>query len=43
MSIFNSVIFNANENDIGKIVKVNIDISNQNTLGKIKINESCII
>ena len=34
---FNSVIFNANENDIGKIVKVNIDNSNQNTLfGKIK-------
>ena len=34
---FNSVIFNATENDIGKIVKVNIDNSNQNTLfGKIK-------
>ena len=33
---FNSVIFNGDPNDIGKIVKVNIENSNQNTLfGKI--------
>ena len=33
----NSVIFDADENDIGKILKVNIENSNQNTLfGKIK-------
>ena len=29
---FNSVIFDAKENDIGKIIKVNIENSNQNTL-----------
>ena len=29
---FNSVIFDAEENDIGKIIKVNIENSNQNTL-----------
>ena len=34
---FNAVVFNGNKNDIGKIVKVNIESSNQNTLfGKIK-------
>ena len=34
---FNSVIFSSYRNDIGKIVKVNIENSNQNTLfGKIK-------
>ena len=34
---FNSVIFSSDKNDIGKIVKVNIENSNQNTLfGKIK-------
>ncbi len=34
---FNSVIFSSDRNDIGKIVKVNIENSNQNTLfGKIK-------
>ena len=34
---FNSVIFSSNQNDIGKIVKVNVENSNQNTLfGKIK-------
>ena len=34
---FNSVIFSCNGNDIGKIVKVNIENSNQNTLfGRIK-------
>ena len=33
----NSVIFDANENDIGKVLKVNIQNSNQNSLfGKIK-------
>ena len=33
----NSVIFDGNENDIGKIVKVNVENTNQNTLfGKIK-------
>ena len=36
---FNSVIFDADKKDIGKIVKVNIENSNQNTLfGKIKNN-----
>ncbi len=36
---FNSVIFEADKKDIGKIVKVNIENSNQNTLfGKIKNN-----
>ena len=36
---FNSVIFDGNDNHIGKIVKVNIEKSNQNTLfGKIKKN-----
>ena len=35
----NSVIFNGNKNDIGKIVKVNVEKSNQNTLfGKIDNN-----
>ncbi len=35
----NSVIFDANQNDIGKVVKVNVEKSNQNTLfGKIKNN-----
>ena len=35
----NSVIFNGNKNDIGKIVKVNVEKSNQNTLfGKINNN-----
>ena len=35
---FNSVIFSSDRNDIGKIVKVNIENSNQNTLfGKTKI------
>ncbi len=29
---FNSVIFDAEENDVGKIIKVNIENSNQNTL-----------
>jgi len=34
---FNSVIYSSDKNDIGKIVKVNIENSNQNTLfGKIK-------
>ena len=34
---FNSVIYSSDKNDIGKIVKVNIEKSNQNTLfGKIK-------
>jgi 2-methylthioadenine synthetase len=34
---FNSVIFSSNGNDIGKIVKVNIQNSNQNTLfGRVK-------
>ena len=34
---FNSVIFSGDKNDIGKIVKINIENSNQNTLfGKIK-------
>ena len=34
---FNSVIFSSYKNDIGKIVKVNVENSNQNTLfGKIK-------
>ena len=34
---FNSVIFNCDRNDIGKIVKVNVENSNQNTLfGRIK-------
>ena len=34
---FNSVIFSSNQNDIGKIVKVNVENSNQNTLfGKTK-------
>ena len=33
---FNSVIFDANKNEVGKIVKINIENSNQNTLfGKI--------
>ena len=33
----NSVIFDANENDIGKVLKVNIQNSNQNSLfGKSK-------
>ena len=33
---FNSVIFSSYKNDIGKIVKVNVENSNQNTLfGKI--------
>ena len=36
---FNSVIFEGDEDDIGKLVKVNIETSNQNTLfGKIKNN-----
>ncbi len=36
---FNSVIFDGNDNHIGKIVKVNVEKSNQNTLfGKIKKN-----
>ena len=36
---FNSVIFDADKKDIGKIVKVNIENSNQSTLfGKIKNN-----
>ena len=36
---FNSVIFEGDEDDIGKLVKVNIENSNQNTLfGKIKNN-----
>jgi len=35
----NSVIFNGNQNDIGKIVRVNVEKSNQNTLfGKINNN-----
>ena len=34
---FNSVIFDAEENDIGKILKISIEKSNQNTLfGKVK-------
>jgi len=34
---FNPVIFDGNKNDIGKLVKVNVENSNQNTLfGKIK-------
>ena len=34
---FNSVIFDGDKNDIGKLVKVNVENSNQNTLfGKIK-------
>jgi len=34
---FNSVIFSGDKNDIGKVVKINIENSNQNTLfGKIK-------
>ena len=34
---FNSVVFSGDKNDIGKIVKINIENSNQNTLfGKIK-------
>ena len=34
---FNSVIFDAEKKDIGKVVKVNIKKSNQNSLfGKIK-------
>ena len=34
---FNPVIFDCDRNDIGKIVKVNIENTNQNTLyGKIK-------
>ena len=35
----NSVIFEGHEDDIGKVLKVNIENSNQNTLfGKIKNN-----
>ncbi len=35
---FNSVIFNADKNDIGKIVKVNVESTNQNSIfGKIAI------
>jgi len=34
---FNSVIFDSDKNDVGKVVKVNIKNSNQNTLfGEIK-------
>ena len=41
---FTSVIFDGAKNDIGKLVKVKIEKSNQNTLyGKIKKNEGCIV
>ena len=36
-----SVIFDGNEENIGKIVEVEIDSSNQNTLfGKLKLNDN---
>ena len=36
---FNSVIFDGNENDIGKIVKISVENSNQNSLFGKTINK----